>query len=271
MSVISQEQHGQAQEMTVLSPGHDRDPVGSAKRIVLTLTDEERGSNGDIMAFLAHGSFAAEIRTSGDASSPADFIVVGKSDDLRGGHADVSVTDRSGKVVMSITRAKRHTMLMLGNENATVKFASGDAGSYSGMGRSLTLGGTEYAFNVTNKCAQCCYICGAFMCFIPTLGLGTCYMMSQMTKAKSTADFKENDRTIGDFDLWFYAQPFEPEEGGGCCGKPKQFDTLLSVDVSDPSQWTVDRKWAMLAMVVATAMDSQLDPPCDNNGGGGGG
>lgn len=271
--------------MTEIFAGHDRDPVGSAKRIEVTVTDRERDSfdeakardlEGNIvqrglrktmLLSKLHGSFEAEIRTSGDASSPPDFIVKGKSEDLDGAHADVYVTDKSGKEIMTITRATRSTMLR-GNENASIKFSSGVSATYSGKGRELTYGGSKYTYNTTNKCTQCCYICGALLCFFPTIGIGSCYMMGQMTKAKSTADFKVNDNTIANFNLWFYAEPFKPDEGGCCCGKAEKFDTLLSVDVSDASQWTEDRRWAMLTMAVATCMDTQLEPPPRHDEGG---
>jgi hypothetical protein len=70
--------------------------------------------------------------------------------------------------------------------------------------------------------------------------------------------------------------PFKPDEEccGTCCGKPERFDALLTVDVSDApgfdgSGWTADRKRAMFAMAVATAMDTQLRPPANRGGGGG--
>lgn len=274
MSAISAEQQGLAQEMTELSPGHDSDPICSAKRIHLTITDRERDSLSEDKRHL-NGSFAAEIRTSGDENSPPDFIIKGKSRDLYGGEADVSVTDKSGEVVMTMTRPPRHTMMMLGNENATVKFASGhsQSASYSGKGRALTFNGTPYSFDTTNKCTQCYYICCAFLCFFPTLGTGSCYMLNKMSKATSTAEFKQEGQKIADFNMWFFAQPFKPDEECcvSLCGNSEKFDTLLDVDVhgSPHATWSVDSKWAMFIMAVATAMDTQLEPPAQSGGSGG--
>jgi len=283
MASIGAEQQGLEQEMRVLSPGHNIDPIGGAKQIHVTLTEkdgnsgDERKNEGIMNRFgKLKGSFAAEIRTSGDTttSSPPDFIMKGTSDDLEGGEAQVSVTDKSGKVVMTMSRATRHTFLMIGNENATIQFPSrsGTSGSFSGKGRALTFNEVDYTFNITNKCTQCYYICASFMCFIPTLGIGSCILLNKMTKLKSTAEFKVQNKKIGDFDVWFCAAPFKPDDvdGSACCGKPERFDTLLTVDVSDASTWTADRKWAMFAMAVATAMDTQLERPNSNTGGGGG-
>ena len=112
MSAISAEQQGLTQEIVELSPEHDSDPIGSAKCIHLTITDRPRNLPP------AEGSFAAEIRTSGE-NGPPDFIINGRSSDRHKGQADVSVTDKSGKVVMTLTRPARHTMQM-SYENTSV-------------------------------------------------------------------------------------------------------------------------------------------------------
>jgi hypothetical protein len=213
-----------------------------------------------------------EIRTSGYEASEPDFIIKGKSSHSIQGQADITVIDKSGKSIMTVTREARQKLMQIQFQTANISMSSGEVGSYNSAKQSMILGGTEYTSVVTNKCGMCPYILGSFLCFFPTLGMAACFFMGKVQKYTTKLDFKNDDRTIGSYSEWLNSAPFKNDEDCSCCCAPVPFDILLSVDVSDQSQWTVDRKQAMFVFAGPPAGDRGVRPPIqhDNSSGGGG-
>ena len=250
--------------------------LGHAKRIELKYIEQEKEhSRGEqVYQKPLWTRFEMEIRTSSYAASEPDFIIKGKSSDSIQGQADVTVIDKSGKAIMTITRAARQKQILaqLQFEIAHICMPTGEIGSYDNTNQSIMFCGTEYTSVVTNQCGICAYILGSVLCFFPTLGMASCYFMGKVQKHTTKADFKDNGLTIGNYSEWLNAAPFKNDD---CC-ETDPFETLMSVDMSDQSQWTVDRKQAMFVYAVVTAMDCGLRPPMSHgssggDGGGGGG
>ena len=178
--------------------------------------------------------------------------------------------DKSGKEIMTITRAARQKSILqqLQFETAHISMPTGETGSYNNTKQSLIFCGAEYTSVVTNPCGICPYILGSFLCFFPTLGMASCYFMGKVQKHITKVDFKDNGIVIGNHSEWLNAAPFKNDDD--CCAA-LPFETLMSVDMSNQSQWTVDRKQAMFVYAVVTAMDMGLRPPMSHGSSGGDG
>ena len=214
--------------------------LGHAKRIELKYTEQEKEHYEHNIVYQKPlwTRFEMEIRTSDYAASEPDFIIKGNSSDSIQGQADVIVIDKSGKAIMTITRAarKKQILAQLQFETAHISMPTGETGSYDNTKQSLVFCGTEYTSVVTNPCGLCPYILGSFLCFFPTLGMASCYFMGKVQKYTTKVDFKDNGLAIGNHSEWLNAAPFKNDDD--CCATVP-FETLMSVDMSDQSQWTV--------------------------------
>ena len=217
-------------------------PVGNATKIEIKLTKLD----GNTMS----GSYEAEIRTSGNMNTAPDFYMKGKSSNLERGHADVSVYDKSGtQIIMTITRERRE-------EDANIHIQGGDNGTYNSVRQEVKLGGRKYKYNQTflNKCNLCVFgsLVPTLFC-LPTAGLAWCLFVGHEARTAVDLGFTDDSNAVGNFSTRPFARP---DGESSCCMAVN--DTLISVDVSDASHWTVERKWAMLTTAIVNSLEIGL-------------
>ena len=76
------------------------------------------------------GSFEMEIRLSDVKKSEPDYIIKGKSSDTLKGQGDVTVQNKSGEVLMTMTREATKKMIQSSFESANISMATGETGYY---------------------------------------------------------------------------------------------------------------------------------------------
>ena len=70
------------------------------------------------------GSFEMEIRLSDVKKSEPDYIIKGKSSDTLKGQGDVTVQNKSGEVLMTMTREATKKMIQSSFESANISMAT---------------------------------------------------------------------------------------------------------------------------------------------------
>ena len=213
------------------------------------------------IATAMRGAFA--MKSIAEGSSPVGEVFIACGDRFKG-DLGVSMLNPDKTVVAQFGRSARPTMIQKGDTVLPVSVFGTPYGQLEtstwGMSHKYVDASGRSVTVVSRGCCQpkTGFICGAFLCFFPTFGIGACAMFYLASKSPGLFDLKitPDGRNAGLLKLWEVSTDLSSHSS-----MRVEFDELAD---------SKTKLAATLASLFFIA-DSYTSPPSSNGGDGGGG